>query len=86
MAIPAQHHSEMNFLSKEIVEPAITAGARLEMKSVSEDRFDRIQLKNFDVIVMANVGDLSTASAQKIRSFVESADFIQWAAELTLEI
>jgi len=59
------------FYLKKIAEPALTAGARMDIKSITSDRLTHSALRNVDVVVLANVGDLTNENARSIRAFVE---------------
>ena len=63
------YQDELHYLSK-LIEPAISAGARIQLKKTTVDRFEDQDLNQYDVVLFANIESITSKGAQNLRLFV----------------
>ena len=63
------YQDELHYLSK-LIEPAVSAGARILLKKTTVDRFEDQDLNQYDVVLLANIESITSKGAQNLRLFV----------------
>lgn len=68
---PTPYEDELYYFERAIA-PDTSAGARIQLKIVSPESFDPTTLGEHDVLVLANLGEISEAAGRAIDAFVRA--------------
>ncbi len=68
---PTPHRDELFYLRR-MVEPAIASGARINLTTTDLETLSEKRFADFDVVLLANVADLSVRASRSLASFVRA--------------
>ena len=68
---PTPHRDEL-FYFRRIVEPAIASGAQIKLTTTDVETLKKHRFEDFDVVLLANVPDLTLRASRSLSSFVRS--------------